>query len=360
MARQGRGPGLSGEVPAAGRPGGPPGDPVRELMDQHRTLCEQAVDALEIAAGLEDAGLGQPEAARYRHADVFALAEELYARVPRRPPVLAPPLRGTPWQRRAGRALRGSALHALPCAVLLGVLSLLPSAGVPAAIVCGGWLLRVGAARWAPPRGPEGDRAARSVSARSVGHGLGVALLLVLPLVAEGPGGRALGLAAALGMGSVEWSGSWLRHAARGHLGSAVTLAEFRSRMRPVLPVAVLLHLAVLAVLGFAALALLTGFAPRPGPGGLLHEAALRASGAQWAALAALGLLLVPAAVLLRSGPVGPAAAGLLAAGAGSALLTVAGHDPATARLLCCGAVAALLLPYACVVLGRPETAAVP
>jgi hypothetical protein len=59
-------------------------------MHQHRELCERAVDPLEIAAGLEAHGLTDRTAARFRHRDVFSLAEEMYARVPRdgdeRPP----------------------------------------------------------------------------------------------------------------------------------------------------------------------------------------------------------------------------------------------------------------------------------
>ncbi|GAA2952632.1 hypothetical protein GCM10010446_42240 [Streptomyces enissocaesilis] len=52
-------------------------------MHRHRELCERAVDPLEIAAGLEAHGVTDRAAARFRHRDVFALAEELYARVPR-------------------------------------------------------------------------------------------------------------------------------------------------------------------------------------------------------------------------------------------------------------------------------------
>lgn len=59
-----------------------PADPVKVLMHRHRELCERAVDPLEIAAGLEAHGLTDRAAARYRHRDVFSLAEELYARVP--------------------------------------------------------------------------------------------------------------------------------------------------------------------------------------------------------------------------------------------------------------------------------------
>ncbi|MFH8608092.1 hypothetical protein ACH4D5_11435 [Streptomyces sp. NPDC018029] len=57
-------------------------DPVKALLHHHRELCERAVDPLEIAAGLEAHGITDRAAARFRHRDVFALAEEMYARVP--------------------------------------------------------------------------------------------------------------------------------------------------------------------------------------------------------------------------------------------------------------------------------------
>jgi hypothetical protein len=59
-----------------------PADPVKALMHRHRELCERAVDPLDIAAGLEAHGVTDRTAARFRHRDVFSLAEELYARVP--------------------------------------------------------------------------------------------------------------------------------------------------------------------------------------------------------------------------------------------------------------------------------------
>ncbi|MEW2611434.1 hypothetical protein AB0937_14785 [Streptomyces sp. NPDC047880] len=59
------------------------GDPVKALMHRHRELCERAVDPLEIAAGLEAHGITERTAARFRHRDVFSLAEEMYARVSR-------------------------------------------------------------------------------------------------------------------------------------------------------------------------------------------------------------------------------------------------------------------------------------
>ncbi|WP_097868301.1 hypothetical protein [Streptomyces sp. rh34] len=60
-----------------------PDDPAKSLHP-HRDLCERAVDPREIAAGAEAHGVTDRSAARYRHRDVFALAEELYARMPPR------------------------------------------------------------------------------------------------------------------------------------------------------------------------------------------------------------------------------------------------------------------------------------
>ena len=60
-------------TPATPRRG--PADPVKALMHRHRDLCERAVDPLEIAAGLEAHGVTDRTAARFRHRDVFALAE---------------------------------------------------------------------------------------------------------------------------------------------------------------------------------------------------------------------------------------------------------------------------------------------
>ncbi|MFC8091327.1 hypothetical protein [Streptomyces sp. NPDC057301] len=65
---------------SAGRMGA---DPVKALMHRHRDLCERAVDPLDIAAGLEAHGITDRTASRFLHRDVFSLAEEMYARVPR-------------------------------------------------------------------------------------------------------------------------------------------------------------------------------------------------------------------------------------------------------------------------------------
>ena len=336
----------------------PAGDPVRELMARHRTLCEQAVDPLEIAAGLEDAGAGPGTAARCRHADVFALAEEMYARVPRRPPPAAAAEPAEPWGTRSAAALRTALAVALPCAALAAVRVVRPSgvvellavlvAGCALAVGCAG---RVPQSRWRPA---------------GLGYGLGAAIVLLLPLtVAAGRPQAAMALAAAVAMGAAEWSARWFRHVGRVHLRGARTFPDFRSRLRPVLPVAVGLYLAALAVLTFAALALLTVALPRPGPqpGGLLHAVVHQADGVRWAAQAALGLLLVLATLLLHCGRAGAAAAGLVAGAAATvlaALLPAAGrplfaeHGAAGAQLFGCGVAGAVLLPCAWALLGRP------
>ncbi|MGW4651736.1 hypothetical protein [Kitasatospora sp. NPDC004289] len=376
---------------------GETGDPVRELMERHRRTCEQAVDAWEIAAALEDSGIGPGEAARYRHADVFSLAEELYARVPRRPPRAAAAVSGGVWRARAGAALRSAVRHGLPVVGLAVGCAVVPAARGPLAVLCGGWLAWAatrpagllggghtdgggqpgGAGNCALREAPSGlpgtdvhvqvrrrtrhtglllpPRAvprAPSRVATFVG-GVALALAVVVPVVGGGPGGVVFGLAAGAGAGAVEWVAGWLRQVGRGHLGAARTIADFRALMRPVLPVAVGLHALAVAALGFGGLVLLTVAQPA-GDGGLLYGALHRAGGAQWAGQAALGAVLVPAVVLLRGGHPAPGLAGLVAAGAGGAVLTAVQHGAQAAQLLVCAPVAVVLLPYAWLVLGRP------
>ncbi|MFJ4190052.1 hypothetical protein [Kitasatospora sp. NPDC089509] len=352
-------------------PVGVSADPVRELMAEHRELCERAVDPLEIAAGLEEAGLGPDTAARCRHADLFSLAEELYARVPRRPPAPEPP-EPRRCAAAARAALTAAALAVLPCAAVVAFgtrPAVLPIAAVPLVLLpaltggapaeagpppCGpACPTELGPAR-TPPR-PAGSR----LRPAALGHGLGLAALLLLPLAAPGrdrPLAAALVLAAAVSAGSAERAARWYRQVGRGHLGSARTLAEFRARMRPVLPVAVALHLAVLAVLTYAALAVLAVVAPRPGPGhggGLLHLAAERAGTAAWAAQGVLGLLLVLPALLARCGRGRAAALGAVAGPVAAAVPLALGRPWPSAVLLGGGAVAAVLLVHGWAVLGR-------
>jgi hypothetical protein len=80
-------------------------DPVKALMHRHRELCARAVDPLEIAAGLEAHGVTDRTAVRFRHRDVFSLAEEMYARVPRDGETTPPPTVEQPSGPRADWAL---------------------------------------------------------------------------------------------------------------------------------------------------------------------------------------------------------------------------------------------------------------
>src|ERR1700733_6720201 len=70
---------------------------VTALCEQYAEVCESAVDPLEIASALELEGLGDQAAKlRYGYADVFALAQDMYFRVPRKP--VEPELPPDPWQ----------------------------------------------------------------------------------------------------------------------------------------------------------------------------------------------------------------------------------------------------------------------
>jgi hypothetical protein len=95
---------------------------VTALCDQFAEVCESAVDPLEIASALEFEGLGDQAAKRrYGYPDVFALAQDMYFRVQRRPSEPEGP--PDPW---AGNSRLRPALHAL--------LYALPGVCFPAAI----------------------------------------------------------------------------------------------------------------------------------------------------------------------------------------------------------------------------------
>ncbi|MGG7571602.1 hypothetical protein [Streptomyces sirii] len=99
-------------------------------MHRHQKLCAHAVDALEIAAGLEAHGVTDRTAARFRHRDVFSLAEELYARVPRAEQ--GTPEAGGGWGRGWGGRC-GAVLQLLPGAVCGATVAALASVGETAA-----------------------------------------------------------------------------------------------------------------------------------------------------------------------------------------------------------------------------------
>ena len=90
------------------RPGG-----IEELCEKFITVCESAVHPLEIAGTLEFDGWSDRAARkRYGVSDVFALAEEMYRRVPRRPAEPAP--QPDAWQISKWRPALHGLLYGLP------------------------------------------------------------------------------------------------------------------------------------------------------------------------------------------------------------------------------------------------------
>lgn len=263
-------------------------DPVKALMHRHRELCARAVDPLEIAAGLEAHGVTDRTAAQFRHRDVFALAEEMYARVPRDEEE-----RGVPV------ALPSGSAHALPAGWAL--LALLPGAvcGIAVAglelsegrarIAVGlGGVLAVGVAlRMALRYGPLRPArhvvpATRAWACLLVAYALlGDGLMQVA--VSGGPDGPwAPSTAAALGLSLAVAPGMWCARLfavrARGRLSLSRGLAEFTASARPLLLGVVALYLCALG--GLLA-----------GAGALYGESASAGAGAGAGALGALLLL---------------------------------------------------------------------
>ncbi|MFF8917514.1 hypothetical protein ACF08M_30440 [Streptomyces sp. NPDC015032] len=291
-----------------------PADPVRTLMHRHRELCERAVDPLEIAARLEAHGLTDRAAARYRHRDVFSLAEELFARVPavtgEPEAALRAPERDT--GTRAAWSLR-ALVPGAACVATAGALRLtegalggqgrLAIALTGALVALGGLVLSL---RSGPLRAGGGSlRTAHVYGCWLLGYVLyGDALLdQVLSGGPEGPWtltpAPLLGLA--LSLAPAAWCAHLFSvHAHRRLIGSRA-LEEFAAGVRPLLFGAVALHLCALA--------------------GLLYLAHLGYGGdGAFVGAAALGVLLLLARMLTVHGFPEPATAGLAAACAVEAL----------------------------------------
>ncbi|MEV8531151.1 hypothetical protein [Streptomyces sp. NPDC051211] len=288
--------GGGGETQAAGaarrRAGG---DPVKALMHRHRELCEQAVDPLEIAAGLEALGVTDRTAARFRHRDVFSLAEEIHARVPR-PSGQAEEPRPSPYWNR--RLLRGCAFALLPGGLVAGGAAAV-GGGAWAAALAG--LVLAAALVW--PARPQGAGAAHLIAALGLGY-------------AVHRHGPALGLALSLAVAPAHWTVLGYTAHARRRLTTSRTLAEFGAVARP---------LPLLAAAAFTALALppvlLAGAAPGTAvPLALLLFLArlLLSHRVPVTAALALGLLPVPGAA--------PAAAAWLLVHATVALSRASAH----------------------------------
>ncbi|MFG2980560.1 hypothetical protein ACGFYQ_04780 [Streptomyces sp. NPDC048258] len=208
------------------------GDPVKALLHRHRALCERAVDPLEIAAGLEAHGITDRTAGRFRHRDVFSLAEELYARTPHgeapaaaaaRIPARAPAFRGFGYALLPGAVAFAAAAAgqpwAGPAAVSAVVAALVwPGRAAGGRFPCAAHLLAAAAVGWAAHR-----------------HGAALAVGLAL---AVAPGHLTAAAFAA---------------AARSRLAGSHALEDFADRARPLLLAAVAVFTAAAA--GAAALA---------------------------------------------------------------------------------------------------------
>ncbi|MER6168394.1 hypothetical protein ABT188_28230 [Streptomyces violaceorubidus] len=237
-------------------------DPVKGLLHRHRELCERAVDPLEIAAGLEAHGVTDRTAARFRHRDVFSLAEEMYARVPRDRDTSAPP-EDTPAPRPRGPRAAGVVLALLPgalCAAAAAGLRL--TEGRPRLIVAVVGVLAVSLALGAALRRGPLSAATRTTSTWTCWL-VGYALLgdgLLNAAVSGGPDGLPDGtadgpwpvtvapvLALALSYAPAAGCAHLFAAGARGKLTSSRGLADFSAAVRPLLVGAFALYLGALA-----------------------------------------------------------------------------------------------------------------
>ncbi len=359
---------------------GGPADPVLELMHRHR-WCAAAVDPLEIAAGLEAHGLTDRGAAAYRHRDVFSLAEELFARVPREADAAGP----AEEPEAAGRGVHPLTVlaHLLPALLFTAGLYAAGLPGVAGPVVLGAAALSTAAAALAVRTGPlrtarpaGGGTAAWAWTCWLLCHALcgpraHAALLRPRPGAGSGSVLAALlrpdaaATAAFLGwtlaLPAAAWCAGRFARLARGRLAGSRGLAEFATRARLLLAGTLGASTALLVALLAAAFAAL----------------GVRPDGTGLAGAAALGLLLLTARLLAAHGARGAAAVGLGAAcaveaaglavaaaarwcgggPAGPALRALASFTgPVPLQAAACGLAAGVLTVRALAVLGRAGT----
>ncbi|MFF1377316.1 hypothetical protein [Streptomyces sp. NPDC058308] len=398
---KGRGTGSTG-VPAPRPPAAPakparrgPADPVKALMHRHRRLCERAVDPLEIAAGLEAHGVTDRTAARFRHRDVFALAEEMYARVPRddgdtSPAADDPPTGGRGGGRTGGdtrTTCEGAPVGAPEVPTGWALFALLPGAACAAAVT--GLAHSEGDTRLvAVPLGALAVGAALRIALR---HGplraathpmpatrawvcwlLAYALLgdgLLRGVLAGGPDGlgdlwdpaAAALLGLALAVAPATWCARLFAVRAGGRLAASRGLDEFASSVRPLLLGVFALFLGSLGALLAAADAVLgdlggrVGDHPGGGPPALLGAAALGALLLLARLLGVYGFTRAPALLLGAAGACEATALALVfmarlpgcAALAAPVTAAVDGWGPGAVPAAACGAAALVLLVHA-------------
>ncbi|WP_118082465.1 hypothetical protein [Streptomyces sp. CC0208] len=240
-------------------------DPVKALMHRHRELCARAVDPLEIAAGLEAHGVTDRTAVRFRHRDVFSLAEEMYARVARDGEATPPPTVEQTSGPRADWALLTLLPGALCVATVTGIHLTDGRSRLVAALV--GFLAVSLAVRAALSRGPLGtpDRAPATGTSTWTYWLLAYAALgdgLLAAAVTGGPDALPTGaadapwplataplLALTLSCGPAAWSAHLFAARARRKLAVSRGLEDFAASVRPLLLGTFALYLCVLTAL---------------------------------------------------------------------------------------------------------------
>ncbi|MPY62845.1 hypothetical protein FNH08_38560 [Streptomyces spongiae] len=226
-------------------------------MHHHRALCERAVDPLEIAAGLEAHGVTDRTAARYRHRDVFSLAEEMYARVPRDAATRSTEHAVT---EAPGAHAWWAALALLPGALCTAVvLGVRITDGRPRLVIATAGALAVFLGlRLALRRGP-----LHTAPDTTNGTGAWTCWLLVYAGLGDGllsagldggptgpwPLATASVLALALAFAPASWCAHLLAVRARRKLAASRGLADFAESVRPVLLMVFALFLCALAAL---------------------------------------------------------------------------------------------------------------
>ncbi|MET7595361.1 hypothetical protein ABZS84_09960 [Streptomyces sp. NPDC005481] len=342
-------------------------DPVKALMHRHRELCERAVDPLEIAAGLEAHGVTDRTAARFRHRDVFSLAEEMYARVPRDgEPTARPETADAP-----GAPARWAVLALLPgalCAATVAGLRL--TEGQPRLAVAAAGVLAVAiglraALRLGPLRAPDRNSSRAWIcwllTYALVGDGLLDAGIGGGP---DGPWPLAVApvLALTLSCAPAAWCAHLFAVRARRRLTASRGLEEFADSVKPLLLGTFGLFLCSVGVLLAVCGALLgepAAYAGAGALGALLLLARL---------LTAHGFTHAPAVVLAAAGAAEATALSSVFAGRlpGCSLLSVpveavvAAGGPGAVPAAVCGTAALVLLIHATRTLTRASAHATP
>ncbi|PWI20512.1 hypothetical protein DI272_17185 [Streptomyces sp. Act143] len=241
-------------------------------MHRHRELCARAVDPLEIAAGLEAHGVTDRTATRFRHRDVFSLAEEMYARASRDGESPAPAAAPEVPRARADWALLTLLPGALCAAALTGIH--LTDGRARLITVAVGILAVTLSLRAALARGPLGTTHYTPPRTRTL-----TCLLIVYAMLGDGllqqaitggpdslPTGAADApwptagvpvLALALSLAPAAWAAHLLTARARRRLTASRGLEDFAAAVRPLLLGAFALYLSALtALLALSAVAL--------------------------------------------------------------------------------------------------------